>query len=105
MQAQQASGGLDPATAAKVQQIAAMGQVTRDNAAKSAQQKLEQRNIQWLATTQQKTAMTQADIKRKMLATGADLAAKDLTTRQALIHAQAEHEQEQEQAASEPSGA
>jgi hypothetical protein len=60
---------------AKLMDIKATGELNRQLAAASANQKLEQRQVQWLSTTQQKEAGTQAEIQRTDARTAAELRA------------------------------
>jgi hypothetical protein len=60
---------------AKLMDIKATGDLNRQLAAASANQKLEQRQVQWLSTTQQKEAGTQAEIQRTDARTAAELRA------------------------------
>lgn len=101
MQAQQANGGLDPKTAAKIQEIQATAATQRDIAKRAADQKLEQRQAQWAVTTQQKVASAQADTHMKHAQVLADLHANELTTRQELLHNAMAAQQEQQQQAME----
>lgn len=73
---EQQSQSMNPEMAklqAKLADIQATGDLQRNLAAKAADQKLQQRQVQWLSTTQQKEADTAADNKRKDVETVAGI--------------------------------
>jgi hypothetical protein len=94
---------------AKLMDIKATGDLQRDLAAKSADQKLQQRNAQWQSTTQQKEASTAADIQRESVTSAVDLHHADMKVMGELhtkaILAQADAEIAKQKAAREPVGA
>lgn len=89
---EQQAQSMDPEMAklqAKLMDIKATGDMQRDLAAKAADQKLQQRQIQWMSTTQQKEASTQADNNRKAVETVAQAHRDAAMTAMDIHHASA----------------
>ncbi len=102
-QAQPQVDGEQAKLQAKLQEMQLTGEAQRKIAAESAQQKMQQKQISWSEENQRRNATVATEAQRKLMLTQTEMAAKHLTTRQDLMHAQAEHELEQQQAASKGS--
>lgn len=84
-QAQQAQGGLDAETQAKIISMQTIAQAKAQIATQNAAIKQQHKDIGFQSEQQRKDAATVADIRRKDAMTQADVTSKDLTTRAELI--------------------
>lgn len=93
---------------AKLAEIKMTGDLQRDLAAKAAEQKLQQRQIQWASTTQQKEADTAAAIQRDSVQTAVDIHHENARTmvelRNKAVQADADAELTRAKAAATPAG-
>lgn len=84
-ESQNAQGGIPPEKLAKIQEIQLMGQVTREEKARAAAEKQQQKDIAFHAESLRRDAAVAEDVRQKRLLTQVEVESIDLKTRAEIL--------------------